>query len=302
MLARVPVLLCFDVEPDEKVIRGEADWAGLPALVDLLTRYREELAAATGAPCRFSWFLRMDPQVRELHGRADWPAAAFERELSVLRDAGDEFGLHVHPWRRSHDGWVAEFGDPAWVEHCVRSAFAAYQDCFGMPCRSFRFGDRWMDHATMRLIDSLDVRFDLTLEPEQKGFPIPADMDHHFLGERPDYTVVPRVPYRPRRDDYRVAGRAPDLMGITEIPISTAAAGTGIGTLYLANDSASICHHVDRLLENDATRHLALPARSDIAIRLDERRNLETILGHLLAHPRCSRLRFATPAEVQQPV
>jgi hypothetical protein len=306
MAPRLPILLCFDVEPDDKVVKGEADWAGFGPLVDLLNRYRPRLAAATGVPTRFSWFVRMDPQVRELHGSEDWPVTAFAREFQTLRDAGDEIGLHAHPWRRTPDGWVSEFGDASWVEHCVRSSFKAYRRCFGRACRSFRFGDRWMDHRTMRLLDRLRVRFDLTLEPGQAGFPVSPDIDTLMQGERPDYQAVPRHPYRPSSDDYRTPGRWLRRLRLTEIPISTApkngAGGDGdgsrLGTLYLAEDGAAVCRHVDRLLADPGTRHIALPARTDIAIRPGERANLETILEHLISHPERGRLRLATPAEV----
>ncbi|MEA2880353.1 MAG: hypothetical protein QOF14_5549 [Hyphomicrobiales bacterium] len=300
MSTRLPILLCFDVEPDDKISEGQADWAGIGPLVALLTRYRPRFEAATGQPCRFSWFLRMDPQVAELHGgRQDWVAVAFERELRILRAAGDEIGLHVHPWKRTADGWVSEFRDPSWVEHCVRSSFNAYRRAFGTRCRSFRFGDRWMDQRTMRLLNALGACFDLTTEPGQSGFPIPADMDALFLGGRPDYTDAPRHPYRPSTQDYRVAGRWLRRMRIMEIPISTAAEkDAGIGTLYLANDGATTCRQIDLLLADETTRHLALPARTDIAIRPDERQNLETILEHLLAHPQRDRLRLTTPPGV----
>ena len=299
MDARLPVLLCFDVEPDDKVIEGRADWAGIRPLVELLTEYRSRLEMATGHPCHFSWFFRMDPQVRALQGRQDWAVRVFEREVAMLRSAGDEFGLHVHPWKQTPNGWVSEFRDATWVEHCVRSSLEAYRHAFGTRCRSFRFGDRWMDQRTMRLLSSLGVRFDLTLEPEQIGFPIPADMDELFLGDRPDYTGVPRQPYRPSSKDYRVAGGWLRRMRLTEIPISTAAdKNADIGTLYLANDGAATCGQIDRLLADETTRHLALPARTDIAIRPNERQNLKTILDHFLAHPQRDRLRLTTPSGV----
>jgi len=299
MNPRLPILLCFDVEPDDKLVEGEAGWAGMRPLVALLTRYRPKFEVVTGRPCRFSWFLRMDPQVRELHGSEDWAAAAFARELRILRAAGDEIGLHTHPWKRTQEGWVSEFSDAAWVEYCVRSSFDAYQRCFGQRCRSFRFGDRWMNQRTMLLLNALGVHFDLTLEPGQTGFPISPYLEPMFLGERPDYTAVPRQPYRPSSGDYRERGRWPRRMRLTEIPISTTDQASDTGTLYLAADTGLICRHIDRLLADEATRHIALPARTDIAIRPNERQNLEATLDHLLNHPQRRRLHLATPPEVQ---
>lgn len=301
MDSRLPILLCFDVEPDDKVVETEADWAGVRPLVELLTRYRVRFEAATGVPAHFSWFLRMDPQVRELHGSETWAVTAFERELQLLHDAKDEIGLHVHSWTRTPRGWVSEFSDPSWIEHCVRSSFEAYERCFGKACRSFRFGDRWMDQQTMLLLESLKVRFDLTLEPGQTGFPVPAYMEELMQGGCVDYRDVPRRPYHPSSSDYRKPGRWPRSLRLKEIPMSTAPAESALasmGTLYLAADGASVCNFFDRLLADNTTRHLALPARTDIAVRPGERRNLEMILEHIANHPERQRLRLATPSEV----
>src|ERR1700742_3278169 len=109
MNAGLPILLCFDVEPDDKVIDGQADWAGFRPLVDLMMEYRPQFQTATGLPAHFAWFLRMDPQIRDLHGRQDWAAIAFAGELRKLLEAGDEIGLHVHPWKRApQDRWISD--------------------------------------------------------------------------------------------------------------------------------------------------------------------------------------------------
>jgi hypothetical protein len=150
-----------------------------------------------------------------------------------------------------------------------------------------------MNQQTMLLLDSLKVRFDLTLEPKQTGFPVPTYMEQLFLGERPNYKAVPRQPY------YRAAGHWPRKLRIKEIPISTALAESpDIGTLYLANDGALVCRHIDQLLADKKTCHLALPARTDIAIRPSQCQNLETILEHLLNHSERQRFRLAAPSEV----
>src|SRR4051794_9843868 len=109
MKPSLPVLLCFDVEPDDKVVDGKADWAAFRPLLNLMREYRPRLEAATRLPAHFTWFLRMDPQVGELHGRQDWGAIAFGAELQKLQEAGDEIGLHIHPWRRcARDGrWIS---------------------------------------------------------------------------------------------------------------------------------------------------------------------------------------------------
>jgi hypothetical protein len=298
MISQLPVLLCFDVEPDDKVIEGEADWAGFRPLVDLMTETRPRFETATGLPAHFTWFLRMDPQIRELHGTQGWAGTAFARELQILREAGDEIGLHVHPWKQVQDHWVSDFGEAAWIEHCLRSSFEAYENCFGTACQSFRFGDRWMSLQAMELLEKLGARYDLTIEPEQTGFPIEPYMEERFIGEPPDYRGAPRSPYYPSSIDYRVPGEHPRSLQIQEIPISTALnEGRELGTLYLAADAVSVCKCIDQLIADETTSHLALPARTDVVVRSRERQNLERILEHLLRHPDRHRLRMATPRD-----
>src|SRR5262245_15611630 len=65
-----PVLLCVDVEPEGRAIDPEApvDWDGFEQVHEYLAGLRPRLAAATGHPAHFSWFLRMDPQIERVHG------------------------------------------------------------------------------------------------------------------------------------------------------------------------------------------------------------------------------------------
>ena len=93
---------------------------------------------------RFCWFLRMDPQVKLLHGSAAWVVERYGVQIERLRRAGDEVGLHTHAWRRVGEEWVIDHGDQGWVNECVQVSFDAYESAFGHPCRSFRFGDHWI--------------------------------------------------------------------------------------------------------------------------------------------------------------
>jgi hypothetical protein len=137
------------------------------------------------------------------------------RELAA---AGDELGLHCHPWRWDdrHRWWVSDFGDQRWVDHCVQTSFRAFRETFERPCRSFRFGDRWMNAATLALVERLGARFDLTVEPGQKEVAIPEP----FSGKLTDYTLAPRHPYRPTLRDFQKPG-LPSTHALWEVPFAT---------------------------------------------------------------------------------
>jgi hypothetical protein len=143
----IPVVLCFDVEPDEREVGLEiGSWLGFERLIGRIGSLRQELATLTSRPVRFNWFLRMDPQIAESHGRVGWVAERYWDQLQGLRAAGDGIGVHPHCWRWSAERkrWIADHGDPDWVDHCIRVSFETYEAAFGEPCRLVRFGDRFL--------------------------------------------------------------------------------------------------------------------------------------------------------------
>ncbi len=219
-MKKIPVLICIDVEPDERAINPHRtdDWKGFEKIFDLFGQLRPRLEAATRSPAHVSWFLRMDPQITRVYGSASWAAARYRRLIEEIEAAGDEVGLHTHAWAWDEKSlrWIQDFGNQPWVAHCVRSSFEAFRQSFNRPCLSFRFGDHWMNDATLELVSELGARFDLTLEPGRKGGSIPEP----FTGSLPDYTQVPRRPYYPSRLDFRKRAREREG-GICIIPVST---------------------------------------------------------------------------------
>jgi hypothetical protein len=204
---KIPIILCIDVEPLEREIDRVVakDWDGVEETFRFLSDVRPALAAATGAPVKFSWFFRMDPQIADTYGDPSWVVRRYGKIIEQLERAEDEFGLHTHAWRwdERFKRWVVDHADQEWVEHCLRMSFEAYRRAFGRSCYSFRFGDHWMNNATIDLLESLGVRFDLTVEPGMKPAPALVLKELH-TGSLPDYTVTPRRPYRPAREDFQL--------------------------------------------------------------------------------------------------
>jgi hypothetical protein len=223
---KIPIILCIDVEPLEREIDRVVakDWDGVEETFRFLSDVRPALAAATGAPVKFSWFFRMDPQIADTYGDPSWVVRRYGKIIEQLERAEDEFGLHTHAWRwdERFKRWVVDHADQEWVEHCLRMSFEAYRRAFGRSCYSFRFGDHWMNNATIDLLESLGVRFDLTVEPGMKPAPALVLKELH-TGSLPDYTVTPRRPYRPAREDFRKASATTDRR-LWMIPLSTRSA------------------------------------------------------------------------------
>lgn len=231
---RIPVILCVDVEPD-KPFNHRANpmaWEGYTHAVDFFSGVRQELEALTSAPVHLSWFYRMDPQIEEIHGNPGWAITNYPEQTATLTAAHDEFGLHTHPirWSEKTDSWIQDYGNQQWVEHSIRMAFDTFSRELNRPCVSFRFGDRWMNNETLGLLESLGVRYDLTLEPGSKRLP-----SYHgsipYTGFIPDQRRVPRSIYRPARSNYQRSDPA-RTEGAYVIPVSTAPIHLASGTVY----------------------------------------------------------------------
>jgi hypothetical protein len=319
---RIPILICIDVEPNERKVDPlvAADWTGFEKSCEFFNELRPRLEVATGSPVHFSWFLRMDPQVAQTYGSPHWVVNRYPRLIEELAAAGDEIGLHSHAnkWDESLQNWFADYGNQEWIDHCLHSSFEAFQTSLDRECKSFRFGDHWMNNQTIDLLENLGVRFDLTAEFGAPATQMPGEI---FTGAYPDYTRIPQVPYHPRKDDFTKRGfwQKRDLW---IIPIS--AGGTALPTespitsprrrwpkwgashqsppkecmsLILAFDPTTFSRIGNRLLSDLSRPYLALPARTDFAVEPYQRVNLELNIEYLLTHPQLKDFVFETPEE-----
>lgn len=302
----LPVLLCIDVEPDEFFIEHDRTepWRGYEAAVEWAGQVRGGLSGE-GGPARFTWVLRMDHQVAEVYGHADWVVRHYPGLLASLVDAGDDIGLHAHAyrWDPTERAWIVDHGNQAWVEECLETSFGAFAQAFGRPCTTFRAGDRWMNHATMVWLERHGVRFDLTVEPGHPALPS-YHPGERFTGSLPDYTYVPVHPYHPDGEDFRREDRG-GASPLWVIPMTTAAVQarwirrvyyrlfrpwrTGVWTAMLSNEPVLFDRIISAALHDPATVHLALPVRSDVfaSPRLMQRvrQNIETLRRHARTRP-----------------
>ncbi|MEP7360057.1 MAG: hypothetical protein ABI744_00625 [Chloroflexota bacterium] len=223
----IPVVLAVDVEPDPGggTWRDRQPWVGFEHWLEFAPRLRERLERASGAPVRFAWYVRCDPQIADVYGDAAWAADHYAGEFDALRAAGDELAIHPHAWRwdSAAGHWLHDNADPAWVEQVLGSGFERFAAGFGQPPRAHRFGSRYMTAAIARWIGAHGVRVDSTLEP---GSPALRTLDPSsaFTGTVPEMRQVPRVPFRPDPDDpFQPATREvlPAREGMWMLPHST---------------------------------------------------------------------------------
>lgn len=319
----IPVLLCFDVEPDERdVALGPRPWLGFERVLERTAPLREELAALTGHPVQFNWFIRMDPQIDESHGSPGWAAERYWDQIQTLRKAGDTIGLHPHcaRWSKQQARWIADHGNPEWVDECIRLSFETYLAVFGEPCRVIRFGDRFLSANALRLAAHLGARFDLTVEPGMPGARW-LGKDSLSTGRIPSHTKAPREPYRPSvLDPFRRAeeGVAANGAGLWMIPLTAMHSGPLIplwkrvgrrvknprSPRYRTAILPRPCRAQEfwSLIEGDLDSsrrpYLAFATRTDTFIRRFLNAAFEEKLAALHDWPPARRLTFTTPETV----
>lgn len=218
MAKRIPVTICIDVEPDDRFIRVDqrSPWTGFERSERFFSSIREIFDAP-----RFSWFVRLDPQIQKVYGSSEWPLVRYRRLFDQIGAAGDSIGIHVHSyrWIEEKRTWIIDHANQGWIDHCVRTSFDAFRVGMGRPCTLFRFGDRWMNTPTMNLLGDLGVHFDLTVEPLLESTPS-LDLNKPFSGCIPGYEQVPRRPYRPASTDFQTEDFT-RRTGPWEMPVST---------------------------------------------------------------------------------
>lgn len=300
-------------------------WEGFERAFASLRSLRDRIARATGSAARFDWQLRMDPQIAESYGTPYWAAERYARLLESIAAAGDEVGLHVHAfrWLPERRQWCEDYGDQDWVDHCVRMATDAYRQAFGRQCRVSSMGHRWLNDATVQLLEGLGIEVDLTIEP---GHPLVPR--HHGVTftdglrrrhgpmtvDLPAYGNVPRHLYRPSRTDFRVADPT-RREGICLIPLTAArvprgpalrlydvlrglAPGTkGHVTLAPTSKPRWFRLIVEAALQGPESRLLAMSSRTHMFARAAMHRNICANIDWLLDRADIKQFEFTTSTQ-----
>ena len=314
----IPVIVCIDVEPDERETTPGClrPWAGYRGLHERLEALRGDLPGL-GVSAHFTWFLRMDPQIADTYGTPGWVATAYRAELQVALARGDALGLHVHPFRRGAgaSGWIADFADQGWVDHCVDVGMTAFQEAWGWGCVDFRFGDGWMNDATRARLEERGIRHDLTLEPG-KYLPRGLRPGAAWIGQAPDLRSMPREPYRPSAGDFRRPDPA-RAGGFWMVPVTTGRLRSSLALLrrlyrgilrpgwitpetLVLNPALSpplFRDLLEQALGSAASRLLVLAVRSDAGLRRRQLGNVSRNLELLGRASRAAGLGLCTPAE-----
>jgi hypothetical protein len=296
----IPTILGVDVEPDARVVDlGDPSWRATSSFFAKAGELRKLLSNTAGsASMPFTWFPRADPQVEKANGSETWALEHFAKEWAEAKSAGDEIGLHMHPWQWNDrsGAWCQDHANEAWVLACVHSSLAAYRRVFGTTPSCYRGGDRYLSNAVVQALEEEGVKVDMTLErmPELARL-VEAESG---TGTIPDGTRVPQRAYRPSTEDFRIADPdKSDGLGI----LSLTSYHKGSLPLWLPNIDFE--NALEKILEaheeGDASNgltHLAFVVRSNIADSPLWMDFVENTLS-LARRVREGRLVFATASE-----
>ena len=311
---RIPILLIIDCEPDPRQPQpGKADrWLGFENLFGFLAVQRRLLAERTGSPARFSWFWRMDPQIEVTHGSARWAVETYGSLIKTAEEHGDEMGLHVHGWRwdAARAIWIADHGNDAWMEHCIRSSFSEFERSFARQCDVVRMGDGWFSNQATRMLEQQGVRIDLTLESDMPATPslVPEEI---ATGIIPDRSGVPHRVYHPSLRDFRAAdhdgatrlwmlpvttGRAPKRRRgwVRFLPKMLAPPELELVQLNLSHAPRRFVPIFERAISQGDRPYAAICMRSDGG-HPRPLKAIERNIRYMLRHRQADRFMFVTP-------
>jgi hypothetical protein len=242
----VYVVIGCDADPDRKdfldrVPHDTLTWRGLTEGVPLLKSSLQGVRDATGREPVFTWLLRADEQIRDVHGEYAAIARRYQPLLQTLQQSGDELGWHPHFWRRdgARGSWFQEVEDVDWQVDMLRKAHADLATCLPDGVKSVRMGWDYHNNRTYRALEELGIVVDFSAIPGMRTFigTPPTKGENLF-----DWHSSPRTPYRPSREDYRrpAEGRA-NQSRLLEVPnfVSTSAGWSLVSGLQLARKTGN---------------------------------------------------------------
>jgi hypothetical protein len=302
-----PIIFAIDVEPDDRQTAiGKSGWESSEEAVEKLESLRDELETATGRPVRYNWFVRLDAQIEQTFGRADYVAEACPGVIRAVIERGDAAGIHVHLWRWSakHSTWFNDFADRDWVAECLEMSMTTFDGVFGYRPTMARFGDRWLSQQAVDAMSDAGIRYDLTVEPGLPGGGIHDDP--YATDSLPDYRRAPRDPYQPRPGDYlepstrlkdgrlwiipvtttrpawRLVRRSPYIMKASRSP-------------NLALNTGYVWPHLEKQLARPSDAPLLFVFRSGDLANPRFKRNFDSTTRLLARHPALRYCTFTDP-------
>lgn len=185
-----------DIAPDSLSWRGMLE--GIPRAKDRL----QKLTDSDGRPPVFTWNLRVDHQIKQMHGAYNHILTTHTEFLLELEKKGDELAWHPHFWCYDDKKkvWYQNYQDTDWQVEMLKEACAAYQEVLPGRARTVRMGWSYHNNRTFAILDKLGVDVDISGIP---GLRILPQKKQVRLSNFYDWSITPNKPFYPSTADYR---------------------------------------------------------------------------------------------------
>lgn len=183
-------------------------WQGVAQGVPALRATLDDRLRKHARPLPIAWLLRADRQISEAFGD---PAFAYQKFAALWESelrCGSEIGWHPHVfrWNESAGGWRPWLGEGDDLDVLLDSVTALRRHA---DVTSARTGWTYHSNRLMGLFERAGIRVD--------GSPMPGSV-HHAVW-RHDWSGTPRTPFRPSRQNYRVAASDDvDAVNVCAVP------------------------------------------------------------------------------------
>ena len=152
-----------------------------------------------------SWFIRIDNQIKELHGAEDYIFQKHFDKISWLRNNGHEMGWHFHSYIKEGEKWVQNSDESKVVEEMKKQIpFITKHDL-----KVMRMGWAYHGNLSMNLVDKMGFLLDCTALPRP---------NYPWENGCRDWSTSSKEIYYPSSSDYRIGGT--DSLDILEVPIT----------------------------------------------------------------------------------
>ncbi len=159
-----------------------------------------------------TWFIRVDQNMEDIYGQADYVFQAHKEKIQWLRDNGHEVAWHIHPFVKQEGKWVQNTDHDQVLEE-IKKFFPVAKE-HGIT-HTVRLGWGYQTNQVMSLLSDLGCRAD------SSGIPRPK---YPWANQFTDWSQAPKTPYHPGRDNYQQEGEGLEIleipMTITHVPAS----------------------------------------------------------------------------------
>lgn len=165
---------------------------------DLIPYFKDHDIKAT-------WFIRIDKQIEQIYGQADYFFTQYQKEISTLKSLGHAIGWHPHYYTKHHDQWVQNTNEIEILDE-LNYLFPIVKKHH---LDIVRVGWGFQTNSTMQRIAEAGFKLDSSCMARPK---------YTWDLSVKDWQISSNNPFYPSKQDYRI--EADDNYDLLEIPIT----------------------------------------------------------------------------------